>query len=205
MATKNASEALIIPESKSPDIVSLIALVIANPGTKSIIEPIIVWFIWLDIPNLKKIIASKAVIPPQMLFMKKVLILLTTIMIVALTGCKYVGYKNISYEELTTKLNNNESFVFVIGSRDCRACTTYKGTMEEIMKDYDVSIYFIEIADLNEEDGNKLRSQFYYQYTPTTIFIEDGKEKTTYDRIVGAADYETVKNALIKYNMIKEK
>ena len=46
--------------------------------------------------------------------MKKVLILLTTIMIVALTGCKYVGYKNISYEELTTKLNNNESFVFVI-------------------------------------------------------------------------------------------
>lgn len=116
--------------------------------------------------------------------MKKVLILLTTIMIVALTGCKYVGYKNISYEELTTKLNNNESFVFVIGSRDCRACTTYKGTMEEIMKDYDVSIYFIEIADLNEEDG---------------------KEKTTYDRIVGAADYETVKNALIKYNMIKEK
>ena len=33
MATKNASEALIIPESKSPDIVSLIALVIANPGT----------------------------------------------------------------------------------------------------------------------------------------------------------------------------
>ena len=74
MATKNASEALIITESKSPDIVSLIALVIANPGTKSIIEPIIVWFIWLDIPNLKKIIASKAVIPPQMLFMKKVLI-----------------------------------------------------------------------------------------------------------------------------------
>lgn len=137
--------------------------------------------------------------------MKKVLILLTTIMIVALTGCKYVGYKNISYEELTTKLNNNESFVFVIGSRDCSACTAYKGTMEEIMKDYDVSIYFIEIVDLNEEDGNKLRSQFYYQYTPTTIFIEDGKEKTTYDRIVGAADYETVKNALIKYNMIKEK
>ena len=37
------------------------------------------------------------------------------------------------------------------------------------------------------------------------VDIEDGKEKTTYDRIVGAADYETVKNALIKYNMIKEK
>lgn len=135
--------------------------------------------------------------------MKKIL-LLTTIMIIALTGCRYKGYQNISYEELTKKISNNESFVFVIGSRDCSACTNYKGIMEEIIKDYNVPIYFIEIADLSEEDGNKLRSQFYYQYTPTTIFIENGKERTTYDRIVGSADYETVKNALIKYNIIKE-
>ena len=136
--------------------------------------------------------------------MKKILLLMT-IVIIALTGCKYKGYQNINYEELTKKISNNETFVFVIGSRDCSACTTYKGTMEEIIKDYNVPIYFVEIADLSEEDGNKLRSQFYYQYTPTTIFIENGKEKTTYDRIVGAADYEIVKNALIKYNIIKEK
>lgn len=135
--------------------------------------------------------------------MKKILIFL--ISIIALTGCKYSSYQYIDYNELTKKLENQETFAFVIGSRDCSACTNYKETMEKVIKEYNIPIYFIEIADLSEEDGNKLRSKFYYQYTPTTIFIENGSEKTTYDRIVGSGDYETIKSSLIKYNIIKEK
>ena len=42
IAIKNASAARVRPETKSPAIVSLMALVMARPGTRSIIEPMIV-------------------------------------------------------------------------------------------------------------------------------------------------------------------
>lgn len=44
-AEKTASMALERPDTKSPEIVSLIALVIATPGTNGIIEEIIILFI----------------------------------------------------------------------------------------------------------------------------------------------------------------
>ena len=42
IAINNASIPLDIPDNKLPSMVSLIALVIATPGTKGIIEPIII-------------------------------------------------------------------------------------------------------------------------------------------------------------------
>jgi hypothetical protein len=64
-AIKKASEAFVIPDKKSPAIVSLIAFVIASPGTSSMIEPIIVLSKFEHIPDLKNSAAKKAHIPPQ--------------------------------------------------------------------------------------------------------------------------------------------
>lgn len=134
--------------------------------------------------------------------MKKVIILLMTIF---LSGCMNKGYTNISYSELEEKINNNETFAFVIGSRTCSACQMYKGTMEKIIKDYGIQIYFIELDDISEEDDSKLRSKFSFQYTPTTIFIENGSERTTYDRFSGAVGYSEVVERLKDYNIIEDK
>lgn len=73
-AIKNASEAFVIPDKKSPAIVSRIALVIISPGTSSIIEPIIVLSKLEHIFNLKNIVAKRAHNPPQKEFTKNSLI-----------------------------------------------------------------------------------------------------------------------------------
>lgn len=82
-AEKMASIALDKPETKSPDMVSLMALVIATPGTKGIIDAIITVFILSAMPITVISMDKKvAIIAPIKLFMKKVslylFILLTT-------------------------------------------------------------------------------------------------------------------------------
>lgn len=69
-AIKNASEAFVIPDKKSPAIVSLIAFVIINPGTRSIIEPIIVLSKLEHKLKFKKMVAKRAHKPPQNEFTK---------------------------------------------------------------------------------------------------------------------------------------
>ena len=70
-AIKKASEAFVIPDKKSPAIVSRIAFVIVSPGTSSIIEPIIVLSKLEHIFNFKNVIAKIAHNPLQKEFTKK--------------------------------------------------------------------------------------------------------------------------------------
>ena len=69
-AIKNASEAFVMPDKKSPAIVSLIAFVIMSPGTSSIIEPIMVLSKLVHKLIFKNIIAKIAHNPPQKEFTK---------------------------------------------------------------------------------------------------------------------------------------
>ena len=72
-AEKIASMALDNPDTKSPDMVSLIAFVIATPGTKGIIDEIITTFILLAMPILVIIIdRTVAINAPMKLLIKKV-------------------------------------------------------------------------------------------------------------------------------------
>ena len=69
-AIKNASDAFVIPDKKSPAIVSLMAFVIISPGTSNIMEPIIVLSKLEHKFNFKSMIAKIAHNPPQKEFTK---------------------------------------------------------------------------------------------------------------------------------------
>ena len=71
MATSTASAIFVIPDKISPAIVSLMAFVIVSPGTRSIIDPIIVLSRFAQILNFMKITASIAQSPPPSELMKK--------------------------------------------------------------------------------------------------------------------------------------
>ncbi|MEG2321941.1 MAG: thioredoxin family protein [Bacilli bacterium] len=130
--------------------------------------------------------------------MKK--ILLGFITLLCITGCsKLTTYTNLGYTDFETKINNKESFVLVIGSKTCSACSKYKTVMEDVIKDKQVEIFDIDLASLSEEEYAKLYSKFVVTSTPTTIFIVDGQEKTTYDRLIGAGSYSDIIKALNKY------
>ncbi len=112
-------------------------------------------------------------------------------MLFLVSGCSK-GYTELTYAALEEKLNNKESFVFVIGSQTCSACQDYKPILKEVVVKNDIEIYYMEIQDLTNEEANDLYSKFVYSATPTTIFIQNGEETSTYDRIVGLPKYDNL-------------
>ena len=137
--------------------------------------------------------------------MKKILCAIAILGIMFLTGCgKYTGYTELNFNELQTKLDNKESFVLVIGSSTCSACAKYEETMKSVIKDNNVEIFFLDLEKLSETEYSKMYSKYVIISTPTTIFIKDGLETSTYDRIIGAASYSDIVSNLKKHGVIGE-
>lgn len=139
--------------------------------------------------------------------MKKILILILTIVVLFMTGCgtkKNTTYQEITYNILNQKLESKDSFVLVIGKTGCSACAKYKTTMESVIKDYNATVYYIDLAKLSDEDNAKVYSKYVITATPTTIFFKDGVETSTYDRIVGSTSYSKIVENLKKHGIIGE-
>lgn len=137
--------------------------------------------------------------------MRKILCAIAILSLVLLTGCKkYNGYTELSFSELQTKLENKDSFVLVIGSSTCSACSKYKETMKDVISDKQVEIFYLDLQLLSEEEYAKIYSKYVIVSTPTTIFIKDGLETSTYDRITGAASYTDIVKNLEKHGFIGE-
>lgn len=119
--------------------------------------------------------------------MKKI-ILITLILVGILAGCssntstnkiKYVGT-----DELMEKLDNKESFFLVIGNSTCSACIQYKPTLEELVKNKDVELFYLEVdTEGAKSDAHRENVvNFFENYledkvnsTPSTIYFSEGK------------------------------
>lgn len=134
--------------------------------------------------------------------MKKILLYLIGLFLI--TGCGRANYTQLSYAELEAKLNNKEDFVLVIGSATCSACEIYEETMRDIMTENDIEIFFLDLDALSDEDSTKVYSKFVYSYTPTTVFIKEGEETGTHNRIIGAGEYNDVLEKLQQLGYIGE-
>lgn len=133
-------------------------------------------------------------------------ILLAMLIIFGLSGCKkYTTYTEISYTQLEEKMSMKDNFVLVVGASHCSACKEYKTTMDDIIKDKQIEIFYIDMDKLTEEEDAKLYSKFVVMSTPTTIFFKEGEPTPVYNRIVGAANYDKVEKALIKNGFLEEK
>jgi len=134
--------------------------------------------------------------------MKKIIIFIALISMFILTGCKKGSYIRLSFDDLQLKLNDKDTFVLVIGSDTCSACAKYKTTMESIIKDKKLDIYYLDLNSVTDEEYSKIYSKYVINSTPTTIFIKDGLETSTYDRIIGAASYSDIIESLKKHGYI---
>lgn len=134
--------------------------------------------------------------------MKKIMLLLLPILL--LCGCSGKSYKEINIETLLKKVDKKETFILFIGAKSCSHCDGYKTTINEVIKDYDITIYYIDVDKLNKEEDSRLKKVAGYTATPTTVFIKKGKEESTYMRIIGERDYEYVVNKLHKNGFIKK-
>lgn len=137
--------------------------------------------------------------------MKKILFI-AVITLVSLTGCnsKLKTYEEIDYNTFIDKIENKESFILFIGSSTCQHCDAFKVTIKNIVKKYQIKIYYIDIHKFDEDQSKKFKTYINFSATPTTVFITNGKEKTTYNRINGNLNYDKVVEKIKKAGFIKE-
>lgn len=137
--------------------------------------------------------------------MKKILLIMI-IMLSVITGCgsKLKTYEEIDYDTFIEKMEKQDSFILFIGSSTCQHCDAFKIKVNNIVKKYQIKIYYIDIHEFDENQSNKFKTYINFSATPTTVFISDGAEETTYNRINGNIDYDKVVEKLTKAGYIKE-
>ena len=92
----------------------------------------------------------------------------------------------LTYDEFTEKIDNEESFVLCVSRTTCSHCATYKPKLENVAKDYGIDLYYIDIDKYSEEEQDEFEKIINFNdSTPTTVFLKNGKETTASNRING--------------------
>ena len=137
--------------------------------------------------------------------MKKILICCLLCLGLMICGCsaKRNTYTMLSYEQLLKKIENKETFPLVIGSSECSACANYQITMQSFIKEYQIEVFEIDLLELSDEEYDKLKLELSFTGTPTTVFYEDGKLTSFFNRIDGSASKGVVEDYFKSNGYIK--
>ncbi|MCI8394740.1 MAG: conjugal transfer protein TraF [Bacilli bacterium] len=106
---------------------------------------------------------------------------------------------NINGKELLAKLEQKENFILVISQEGCHFCEEYKPILNRILKEENLEAYELNLTELRKEEENiqnEVKKLFNVDGTPVTIFIQNGEEQTTINRIIGTTTYSNLKNKL---------
>ena len=108
------------------------------------------------------------------------------------------GLKKLTYAEYQEKVDNDESFVFIVERTSCSHCQNFMPVAEEFAKEEGVPMYYIDTDEMSEEDWGKLpKSNTFFKKqkdnwgTPTVIVLA-GNEAVSY------IEGETTKDELKK-------
>ena len=102
----------------------------------------------------------------------------------------------VTLEEVIAKVDNGETFNFIIGNDACPACIYYK---EELVKFHEDENYKFDYMEYDSNTNRELLSELITEKlgvegnelsTPTTYFVVNGELK---DTIVGAIEVEKIK------------
>ncbi len=110
----------------------------------------------------------------------------------------------LNFKDLQEKINNKETFILVITQTDCTHCAEYKPVLKEILVEYNIIAYEIDEHKLSKEENAYLKDIANTSGTPTTVFIENGVEKSTSTRIIGAKKRDVILARLKAMKYINE-
>lgn len=114
-----------------------------------------------------------------------IIVLLIAIVIFFATRKNLISLNYTTYE---TKLENKDSFILYLGAKDCSHCQTFRPTLEKIMRKYRLEIFYLDVSTLTKEEYAKVENKTHLKGTPTVVFIEQGKLRTS-PRIQGEMPY----------------
>ncbi len=119
----------------------------------------------------------------NLLFIGAIILFLLIIFWLIISNINKTELTEITYDQLVTKINNKDSFVLCISRTTCSHCNDYKPKLNEVAKENSITIYYIDVDKYDEEEFSNLIS--FDGSTPTTIFVKNGEEETTSNRING--------------------
>ena len=120
------------------------------------------------------------------------------------TGCdSSSNLKDLSYKELDSKLENKETFFFVVTQDGCSHCESFVPVLEKVLKEQNVVGYNLNLTNMSKEEDEQFSKIFEVDGTPTTIFVKDGQEVSLLQRINGEADEERIIQKLKNNDYIK--
>ena len=108
------------------------------------------------------------------------------------------GLQQLTYYSYKDKVASGEPFIVVIEREGCSYCTMYMPVLEEVAKEKDIPLYFIDIATLTNaelielETTNKYLKKNSNWGTPTTIFMQGNR---ILDSLAGYTD----KNGVLSF------
>lgn len=140
-----------------------------------------------------------------------ILIILLILLFVSL-GVLYIRKKEeentlvyeINMQQLEEKINNKDTFILVMTQTGCVHCQRYLPTIKKVSREYGVTFYVLNRAKLSKEEYNRLNNIANISGTPSTIFIVDGEEKTTLNRLTGSIEKSRLVEKLISEGYINE-
>lgn len=135
--------------------------------------------------------------------MKKILIMLFSILLITGCGDKLQTYTEITFDEFAKMIENEETFILLMGQPNCSHCIDFKPTIEKVIKNYQIEVKYMDISKLNDKQYSILKNKTFISGTPNTVFIKEGKLDTR-AKISGAKSYDAVVNALKKVGYINE-
>lgn len=99
----------------------------------------------------------------------------------------------IDYEEYEKLLKSDEKNVIVVGQSTCSYCVQAKLTLNEIVEENDITINYLNISYLTEEEGEKFESSLDYFEdswgTPIMMIVKDGKIVDIIEQYVEKDEY----------------
>lgn len=135
--------------------------------------------------------------------MKKILIIVLSLICITLTGCSSSkDLMEISYDELSDKIKNEESFVLYVGSSECSHCAEYRPILEKIIYKYKLDVYYINLAKLSDAKRKSVLKKIDAEGTPMTVYIEKGKTKKE-PKVEGERDYDTTLEFFKELKLVK--
>lgn len=92
----------------------------------------------------------------------------------------------LDVNQVKEKIDDKESFILCISATYCSHCKEYKPKLEDISKEYRMDIYYIDFDKYSDKEQELFRNYVSFDGgTPVTLFIKNGEEETTVNRING--------------------
>lgn len=120
---------------------------------------------------------------------------------------EYQNLTFINYDKYKEIYDSKEKSIIVLGQTGCGACTAFKPVINEIAKEYNITIYFVNLTDWTKRETYDLMSSLSYFKeresfgTPLTLILQNGDNIDVQE---GHNSKDTTLEFFKKHGFIKE-